>query len=308
MRLRLDPSAFTFAAIPVAGVSRFFKQKSSRSLELTKSTFTKAARSGRERMRAGLILLSTGAALGARVMAPAMSKSNLPSKMCVVCNRPFTWRKKWERCWDEVSTCSKRCNGERRALNQRDKKLGTDGEELAAMSIRDPADEAGAGSRSRARAEQRGGASDEAGAGSRSGARAEQRAAASDSNSDGSSDEDEQSQRAGRKAAKKAAKEKRKATRAGLDPTHGQKPCSLCAKGSDLLIRCQTDASGEWRMVCGRCWKLPSVANGVVDGDGSNPLYKYGGLWKNTHASSKGGQAGQPPARAGAAPAEAAVC
>jgi hypothetical protein len=43
-----------------------------------------------------------------------MKKENLPTKICVVCNRPFTWRKKWERCWDEVTTCSKKCNGERR--------------------------------------------------------------------------------------------------------------------------------------------------------------------------------------------------
>ncbi|MDY6882249.1 MAG: DUF2256 domain-containing protein, partial [Pseudomonadota bacterium] len=28
-----------------------------------------------------------------------MKKSNLPSKICPVCDRPFTWRKKWERDW-----------------------------------------------------------------------------------------------------------------------------------------------------------------------------------------------------------------
>ncbi|MDA9757366.1 DUF2256 domain-containing protein [Pseudomonadota bacterium] len=38
-----------------------------------------------------------------------MKKSNLPQKICVTCNRPFTWRKKWERSWDEVRFCSKRC-------------------------------------------------------------------------------------------------------------------------------------------------------------------------------------------------------
>mmetsp|Transcript_20637 Transcript_20637/g.38826 ORF Transcript_20637/g.38826 Transcript_20637/m.38826 type:complete len:112 (-) Transcript_20637:188-523(-) len=37
------------------------------------------------------------------------NKSNLPSKDCVVCGRPFTWRKKWERCWDEVKYCSDKC-------------------------------------------------------------------------------------------------------------------------------------------------------------------------------------------------------
>lgn len=37
------------------------------------------------------------------------NKTNLPSKDCVVCKRPFAWRKKWERCWDEVRYCSERC-------------------------------------------------------------------------------------------------------------------------------------------------------------------------------------------------------
>jgi hypothetical protein len=45
-------------------------------------------------------------------------KVNVPTKTCVVCLRPFTWRKKWERCWDEVTTCSKRCNNERRKNNK----------------------------------------------------------------------------------------------------------------------------------------------------------------------------------------------
>ncbi|PKI00206.1 DUF2256 domain-containing protein [Glaciecola sp. 33A] len=38
-----------------------------------------------------------------------MKKSELPSKMCPVCNRPFNWRKKWEKNWAEVKYCSKRC-------------------------------------------------------------------------------------------------------------------------------------------------------------------------------------------------------
>ena len=32
----------------------------------------------------------------------AVAKRDLPSKICVVCKRPFTWRKKWEDCWDDV--------------------------------------------------------------------------------------------------------------------------------------------------------------------------------------------------------------
>jgi hypothetical protein len=41
-----------------------------------------------------------------------IDKRNLPSKDCITCGRPFTWRKKWENCWDEVTCCSKRCTGE----------------------------------------------------------------------------------------------------------------------------------------------------------------------------------------------------
>ena len=38
-------------------------------------------------------------------------KADLPSKVCLACNRPFTWRKKWERDWDQVRYCSDRCRG-----------------------------------------------------------------------------------------------------------------------------------------------------------------------------------------------------
>ncbi|MGB0755367.1 MAG: DUF2256 domain-containing protein [Candidatus Puniceispirillaceae bacterium] len=36
-------------------------------------------------------------------------KSDLPSKICLVCNKPFNWRKKWARDWDNVKYCSERC-------------------------------------------------------------------------------------------------------------------------------------------------------------------------------------------------------
>nr|WP_233506617.1 DUF2256 domain-containing protein [Flavobacterium sp. AG291] len=39
-----------------------------------------------------------------------VKKQNLPVKICTVCNRPFTWRKKWKKNWDEVKYCSKRCS------------------------------------------------------------------------------------------------------------------------------------------------------------------------------------------------------
>ena len=33
----------------------------------------------------------------------------VPTKDCVVCGRTITWRKKWERDWDEVRYCSDGC-------------------------------------------------------------------------------------------------------------------------------------------------------------------------------------------------------
>jgi hypothetical protein len=36
-------------------------------------------------------------------------KSELPVKTCARCGLPFSWRKKWERDWDEVKFCSERC-------------------------------------------------------------------------------------------------------------------------------------------------------------------------------------------------------
>ncbi|BAY87214.1 hypothetical protein NIES267_67330 [Calothrix parasitica NIES-267] len=46
------------------------------------------------------------------------SKSDLPSKMCPVCQRPFTWRKKWADCWDDVKYCSERCRRRRSEANK----------------------------------------------------------------------------------------------------------------------------------------------------------------------------------------------
>jgi hypothetical protein len=39
----------------------------------------------------------------------AHKKVNLPQKICPVCQRPFTWRKKWEKDWEQVIYCSERC-------------------------------------------------------------------------------------------------------------------------------------------------------------------------------------------------------
>jgi len=81
-------------------------------------------------------------------------------------------------------------------------------------------------------------------------------------------------------------KEERKARRAqspGEKAAAKQKPCDVCSKRVDLLVRCMNDDSGKWRMLCGRCWKCAS--GGVPDGDAEHPHYRYGGLWKNRAAT-----------------------
>jgi hypothetical protein len=43
----------------------------------------------------------------------AHQKSNLDQKICEVCNRPFSWRKKWEKVWHEVKYCSDKCRAQK---------------------------------------------------------------------------------------------------------------------------------------------------------------------------------------------------
>jgi hypothetical protein len=168
-------------------------------------------------------------------MPRGVKKENLPWKVCVVCNRPYNWRKKWERCWDEVTTCSKACNATRRQLK-------------GSVSAHSDDDE--------------------------SAAHGEETGAVGDA-------DDVKQQR---KAAAKAAKAVTRAKRECSAPAEtGQKLCDICGKGSDLLVRCQTDATQAWRMVCGKCWT--GVSGGQVDGDSSHPHYRYGGLWKNRKAA-----------------------
>jgi hypothetical protein len=50
-------------------------------------------------------------------MAKQIKKENLPEKICLTCGRPFTWRKKWEKVWEEVKYCSDRCRQEKKKLN-----------------------------------------------------------------------------------------------------------------------------------------------------------------------------------------------
>ena len=38
-----------------------------------------------------------------------IKKADLPSKTCLHCGRPFSWRKKWERDWEHIKYCSEAC-------------------------------------------------------------------------------------------------------------------------------------------------------------------------------------------------------
>ena len=48
-------------------------------------------------------------------MAKRVEKADLPSKICPVCRRPFSWRKKWAKDWEAVRYCSDRCRHDAKA-------------------------------------------------------------------------------------------------------------------------------------------------------------------------------------------------
>lgn len=184
-----------------------------------------------------------------------IAKNNLPSKVCVVCNRPFTWRKKWERVWDEVTCCSKSCNAKRRsnAKDTTSDALVNDG--VTPISTTNSV------------------------------------SSSNNASIDGSTAEAVPKQmtqkelRKQHKEAVKAQKQERRDKRMGNAPELGRKPCDLCQNEVDLLVRCTVDESKQFKMVCGKCW--PSVSGGVPDGSLQFPNYTYGGLWKNRNANLK---------------------
>lgn len=254
-------------------------------------------------------------------MPRGVKKENLPSKVCVVCGRPFTWRKKWERVWDEVTTCSKSCNHKRRTANRQKGKGDTLGGDASVTSGR-----ASPPSSMDSQEVSRRSISTVAATGSLD-ATVEFTVIAAESSldegtgndpilamermqlrpeiADELSDTDEAIAsllaesdfmkdiddpvafaKKQRKALKKEKKAERRAQRQGCgDPTAGQKTCDMCGKSVNLLIRCMYESGQtDWKMVCGKCWKIAS--GGVVDGDKDHPHYRYGGLWKNRRAQS----------------------
>jgi hypothetical protein len=45
-------------------------------------------------------------------------KEFLPQKICMVCKKPFSWRKKWGKVWVEVKYCSDRCRMNKHKKNE----------------------------------------------------------------------------------------------------------------------------------------------------------------------------------------------
>lgn len=239
-----------------------------------------------------------------------VKKENLPSKLCLVCNRPFTWRKKWERCWEEVTTCSKSCNAKRKA--RKNDLSGVVREDHVSASHEDFLSGDVLSDKGRLHLKVPSSSDEDMRADASKGI--EMIAGISDHEIQdiypnvenlnlGNDDGDSLSSynafdtspiesydeyflldcKAKRKAEKKRMKAERRAQREGRgDPSAGRKPCDICNKSVNVLIRCTYDISEKWGMVCGSCWR--DVSGGVVDGDEAHPYYRYGGLWKNRRA------------------------
>ena len=244
-------------------------------------------------------------------MPNGVKKENLPTKICVVCNRPFNWRKKWEKVWDDVTTCSKSCNRKRKEMNRQlnnrnklddansnsnkvDHQGGIENDVVDAInnvSCPSPSDDVIKHNHND-KLELEGLCDDilefkldDIKQVSMALQSEEDDQSSSSSNKSQSNTDDDiiLNAKQQRKAEKKRKKAERRAQREGRgDPSVGQKQCTICNKSVNLLIRCTYDKTGQWGMVCGKCWK--DVSGGVVDGDDSHPYYRYGGLWKNRRA------------------------
>lgn len=49
-------------------------------------------------------------------MPKGIEKNYLPQKVCVICKFTFTWRKKWEKVWDDVRYCSHKCKKNKKLI------------------------------------------------------------------------------------------------------------------------------------------------------------------------------------------------
>jgi hypothetical protein len=217
-------------------------------------------------------------------MPRGVKKENLPTKICVTCKRPFTWRKKWEDVWEEVTTCSKSCNRQRRQQKQEQNKEFRMNiiNENSRKETNNELDNIKPLHSNHVENQDMSLSIDELNQ------KIEDELSLHNNKTNASEDtqhnddimNSEEKAKAERKAEKKRKKEERRAQRQGQgDPSAGQKQCDMCTKQVDLLIRCTYDETLDWKMVCGKCWK--NASGGIVDGDALHPYYRYGGLWKN---------------------------
>jgi hypothetical protein len=64
-------------------------------------------------IRTGLGFVCRGILCETQAMPKHVKKADLPSKDCAACGRPFLWRKKWAKVWEEVRFCSDKCRTKR---------------------------------------------------------------------------------------------------------------------------------------------------------------------------------------------------
>jgi hypothetical protein len=252
--------------------------------------------------------------LFSKAMPRGVKKENLPIKVCLICDRPFTWRKKWERCWDEVTTCSKSCNARRRA-----------GSRVAGMNIAtddDGIDDADSENEASARvmvrqdpndlstsrvansenvAESMGRESETFETQEIKGLVETDSASVAESSTISSIHVSSEPLLLVPRGSMKRMELPNKAESSliSLPPTSTEnrqdgrrkkreKLCEVCNEQKDHLFRCQWDDSKKWRFVCKPCWPIVSGSKSskepLYNKDGTtkppNPLYVYGGTWK----------------------------
>jgi hypothetical protein len=202
-------------------------------------------------------------------MTHGVKKENLPSKMCVTCNRPFTWRKKWERCWDEVTTCSKGCNAKRRALAKKDGRDASDDHgddddddddgKFAKVKKKAPDSELISPLKGKSSSDDGESITEVSVKGGKQSAplkeTTEDRDAVDLERDDDDDDNAEAIIKPGKKLSrKKLQKLKMKEIEGESPPKNGPtertKVCAVCKGDMTHLFRCRWDASKQWRFVC----------------------------------------------------------
>ena len=72
-------------------------------------TSVRSSRSGPGALRGRIFQPPTAHVRRSWSLMKDVKKQNLPQKDCLRCGRPFAWRRKWARDWDQVRYCSERC-------------------------------------------------------------------------------------------------------------------------------------------------------------------------------------------------------